>query len=187
MNKLVLRKKYQKLRRDFSENFIEEKSISIANKCLELPIWGKKYFHLFISSKNLNEVETKYLLSILYGKDKLVIIPKIKKVGNNLDSFLLTDETKLKISKLGIPEPIDGIIFNPKKIDVVFVPLLAFDLEGNRVGYGKGYYDRFLKNCTSECIKVGVSFFPPEKKINNGTLDVNLNYCVTPDKIYSFS
>ena len=75
----------------------------------------------------------------------------------------------------------------PKKIDVVFVPLLAFDLEGNRVGYGKGYYDRFLKNCTSECIKIGVSFFPPEKKINNDTLDVNLNYCVTPDKIYSFS
>ena len=186
MDKLFLREKYQKLRERISENSVMEKSISIANKCLELPIWEKKYFHLFLSSKKLNEVETKYLLSILYGKDKLIVIPKVKKGADILESFLLTDETKLKISSLGIPEPIEGIFVDPKKIDVVFIPLLAFDFEGNRVGYGKGYYDRFLKNCNSKCLKIGVSFFNAEKKISVSKLDVNLNYCITPDKIYSF-
>jgi 5-formyltetrahydrofolate cyclo-ligase len=70
---------------------------------------------------------------------------------------------------------------------VVFVPLLAFDKQGNRVGYGKGFYDRFLANCKPETIKIGLSFFEVENEIadvfNN---DIELDYCVTPNKIYTF-
>ena len=75
----------------------------------------------------------------------------------------------------------------PKKIDVVFVPLLAFDSKGHRVGYGKGFYDRFLNECRKDVITVGLSFFEAEDEfIEANETDVPLDYCVTPLKVYSF-
>ena len=72
-------------------------------------------------------------------------------------------------------------------IDVVFVPLLAFDKLGHRVGYGKGFYDKFLRGCRPKIIKIGLSFFEIEKPIEDTHLnDVNLDYCVTPKHIYMF-
>ncbi|MFT7351177.1 MAG: 5-formyltetrahydrofolate cyclo-ligase [Flavobacterium sp.] len=90
-----------------------------------------------------------------------------------------------------MPEPINNenelIEINSTKIDVVFVPLLAFDLQGNRVGYGKGFYDKFLANCKPTTIKIGISFFEAEEKISDVfAKDVKLDYCITPEKVYSF-
>src|SRR5690606_8946813 len=106
---------------------------------------------------------------------------------NTLVHYMLTDSTIIKPNKWHIPEPVDGLEVSPDKIDVVFMPLLVFDTFGNRIGYGKGYYDNFLKECRPDVIKIGLSFFDPEAKI--GDLregDVPMDYCVTPDKIYSF-
>ena len=70
---------------------------------------------------------------------------------------------------------------------MVFVPLLAFDTQGNRVGYGKGFYDTFLTNCKPETIIIGLSFFEAEAAIEDiFESDVPLNYCVTPEKVYKF-
>jgi 5-formyltetrahydrofolate cyclo-ligase len=70
---------------------------------------------------------------------------------------------------------------------VVFVPLLAFDEVGNRVGYGKGFYDKFLGNCKKEVIKIGLSFYEAEPEIIDiYTNDIRLNYCITPQNIYKF-
>ncbi|WP_337251765.1 5-formyltetrahydrofolate cyclo-ligase [Maribacter halichondriae] len=89
---------------------------------------------------------------------------------------------------MGVPEPVDGIEIDPMKIDVVFVPLLAFDEKGNRVGYGKGFYDDFLSKCRPNVVKVGLSLFEAEKNITGiADHDILLNYCVTPQRIYSFS
>ena len=71
----------------------------------------------------------------------------------------MNEDVILKENKYGIPEPINGIQINSDIIDVVFVPLLAYDSKGNRVGYGKGFYDRFLENLGSKTIKIGLSFF----------------------------
>ena len=72
-------------------------------------------------------------------------------------------------------------------MDVVFVPLLAFDEKGHRVGYGKGFYDRFLSQCKPEIIKIGLSFFEAEKEISySGKNDIMLDHCITPNEIYSF-
>ena len=76
---------------------------------------------------------------------------------------------------------------NPRLVDVVFIPLLAYDIKGNRVGYGKGFYDRFLTKCKNDLLKVGLSFFPPENQIiktNNN--DIAIDICVTPNKIFKF-
>ena len=134
----------------------------------------------------LKEINTNYIISILQGRDKNIIIPKV--VSNSqLSHYLLTDATKLKSNQRGLLEPINGIEVKPKKIQVIFVPLLAYDCYGARVGYGKGYYDRFMSKCDDKCIKIGLSFFLPEEKIFISPSDIKLNYCVTPKKIYNFN
>ena len=101
--------------------------------------------------------------------------------------YLLTDTTKNKKNDYNIPEPVDGIEVPSNKIEVVFIPLLAFDKQGNRVGYGKGFYDQFLAECHPNTIKIGLSFFEPEALISDvNSADVQLNYCVTPNKIIEF-
>ncbi len=187
MKKAELRTKYKALRSSLSEEQIDDLSIVIANQLLTLAIWDYSFYHLFLTIKTHKEIDTDYILNILSGKDKNIVISKSNFTNNSLTNYLLTDATTLKLSAYNIPEPIDGIEILNHKIDVVFVPLLAFDLKGNRVGYGKGFYDNFLASCKPETIKIGLSFFEAEAEIEDVYKnDISLDYCVTPDKIYTF-
>ena len=163
MNKKKLRSYYKKKRAEISSLKFEHLSIEIANQILNLPIWDFDNFHVFMGVEKLKEINTNFVISILQGRDKNIVIPKVIS-DDQLHHYLLTDSTKLKLNEWNILEPINGIEVEPKKIEVVFVPLLAFDLYGNRVGYGKGYYDKFLAECGKKCLKIGLSFFTPEKK-----------------------
>jgi len=186
MNKKELRIKYKDLRSALSENEIEELSLAIANKVLTLSIWDKTYFHIFLPITEQKEVNTEFLLHLLSGKDKEIIVSKSDFATRNMIHFLLTDNTKIKKNEYSIPEPVDGIEVLTSKIEVVFVPLLAFDTNGNRVGYGKGFYDKFLSECKPETIKIGLSFFEAEEIITDiFESDVKLDYCITPNTIYS--
>lgn len=187
MNKTTLRKKYKELRKQISEEQLEEMSLAIANKVLQLPIWERTYFHVFLPITEQNEVNTEFILHALAGKDKEIIVSKADFETRMMTHFLLTDNTKIKKNEYNIPEPVDGIEVPSHKIDVVFVPLLAYDKKGNRVGYGKGFYDKFLTECKPDLIKIGLSFFEPEEIIADVfEADVQLNYCVTPNSIHSF-
>lgn len=194
MNKKKIRQKYKELRKSLSQEEIEEKSLAIANQLLRMDtvpssklVWDKLYYHLFLTIEEQNEINTEYILQILTGKDKEIVISKCEFATVGMTHFLLTDNTKIKKNSYNVPEPVDGLEVPDAKIDVVFVPLLAYDKEGNRVGYGKGFYDNFLSKCKPETIKIGVSFFPPEENINDvSTNDVKLDFCVTPDEIFQF-
>lgn len=187
MLKKELRSKYKALRKELTKIEIDEKSLAIANALLPLPIWDKTYFHIFLSIAEHQEVDTEFILHLLSGKDKEILISKSDFETRNMTHFLLTDNTRIKKNEYNIPEPLDGIEVPVPKIDVVFVPLLAFDKKGNRVGYGKGFYDKFLCECKPETIKIGLSFFDPEELISDVfESDVLLDYCVTPTEIYSF-
>ena len=187
MLKKELRIKYKELRQNLSPEEIEDKSMAIANKLLELDIWNKTYYHLFLTIAELKEVNTEFILSILAGKDKEIVVAKTDFKKLKMTHFLLTDNTKLKKNEYNIPEPIDGLEVPATKIDVVFVPLLAYDKQGNRVGYGKGFYDKFLSECQPETVKIGLSFFEPEIEIEDVYKnDIRMNYCITPEKIYTF-
>jgi len=165
----------------------EALSLEIANKTLDLNIWDFQNYHVFFPIEKHNEVDSKLIIQIIQGKDKNVILPKINLESKTIDSFLLTDSTPLKTNHLGISEPINGIQINHDQIDLVFIPLLAFDHFGHRVGYGAGYYDKFLSECPN-AIKVGLSYFDPINKIEDiNTKDIKLDYCVTPKKVYKFS
>jgi 5-formyltetrahydrofolate cyclo-ligase len=194
MDKMVLRSKYKVLRQSITEEEIEDKSLAIANQLLRMDavpslrlVWDKLYYHLFLTIEEQKEINTEYILQILAGKDKEIVISKCDFTTLGMTHFLLTDNTKIKKNSYNVPEPIDGIEVPDAKIDVVFVPLLAYDKQGNRVGYGKGFYDNFLSKCKPETIKIGFSFFPPEEKIDDvSENDVKLDFCVTPDEVISF-
>lgn len=188
MTKSELRNAYKLLRQHLSESEAEDLSLQIANRLLKLPIWNYSFYHIFLSIAEQNEINTDYILNILSGKDKHIVISKSNFETCNMSHYLLTDNTTIKKNKWNVPEPIDGIAIVDEQIDVVFVPLLAFDKKGHRVGYGKGFYDRFLSKCKPETIKVGLSFFKAEDQIHDVSKnDVALNYCVTPELIYEFS
>ena len=182
MLKKDLRKKYKLLRKQLTPDEIEDKSLAIANRLLTMDIWNKTYYHLFLSIEEHKEVNTEYLLQILAGKDKEIVIPKSNFETHEMTNYLLTDNTRFRKNEYNIPEPVDGIEVPLSKIDVVFIPLLAYDEKGHRVGYGKGFYDRLLSSCREDVIKIGLSFFEPEDSIEDILKnDIQLDYCVTPE------
>uniref|UniRef100_UPI00404708EC 5-formyltetrahydrofolate cyclo-ligase n=1 Tax=Mariniflexile sp. TaxID=1979402 RepID=UPI00404708EC len=187
MLKTELRKKYKALRNTLSTAQVDDLSISIANQLLKLPIWEFSFYHIFLAIEEQKEVNTDYILNILSGKDKNIVISKSDFKTGLMTHFLLTDGTKIKKNSYNIPEPVDGIEISNDKIEVVFVPLLAFDKKGNRVGYGKGFYDRFLADCKPETLKIGLSFFEAENEIIEVfESDMALDYCVTPFEVYQY-
>ncbi|WP_044400685.1 5-formyltetrahydrofolate cyclo-ligase [Lacinutrix sp. Hel_I_90] len=187
MTKAELRLKYKTLRKNLSEETINLLSLEIANQLLKLDIWNYSFYHVFLSIESQKEINTDYILSILSGKDKNIVISKSDFETRNLQHFLLTDATKIKLNSHNIPEPVDGIEIDNSKIEVVFVPLLAYDNIGNRIGYGKGFYDNFLANCKPETVKVGLSFFEPEACITDvSSSDIPLDFCINPKNILTF-
>ncbi len=186
MTKSELRKKYKSLRQQLTQDTIENNSLAIANQLLQLDIWQYSFYHIFLPIEEQKEINTEYVLNILAGKDKNITLSKSNFEDFSMTHFLLTDNTTLKKNTYGIPEPVDGIPISTQQLDVVFVPLLAFDKNGNRVGYGKGFYDRFLSECKPETIKIGLSFFEAEAKIDPSGNDIKLDYCVTPQKVFHF-
>ncbi|MEY4835708.1 MAG: 5-formyltetrahydrofolate cyclo-ligase [Bacteroidota bacterium] len=187
MTKKELRSKYNALRQKLSEATIEDLSLQIANQIIHLDIWQHSFYHLFLPIATKNEVNTEYILQVLAGKDKNIVLSVSDFSTREMSHFLLTDATKIKKNNYNIPEPIDGLEVPVSKINVVFVPLLAFDEKGHRVGYGKGFYDQFLSKCQPKTIKIGVSFFEAETVISDTlSTDIQLDYCVTPTKVYNF-
>jgi 5-formyltetrahydrofolate cyclo-ligase len=187
MNKKDLRYKYKNLRQELSEEQIEEQSLAIANRLLQLKIWDKTYYHLFLSIIEYKEVDTEFILQILAGKNKEIVVAKSNFETLEMTHYLLTDNTKFQKNQYNIPEPVEGIEVPVSKIEVVFIPLLAYDTKGNRVGYGKGFYDTFLAECNPNVIKIGLSFYEPEETIEDvHKTDIRLDYCITPTMINSF-
>ena len=187
MNKADLRQKYKGKRQKLSLDEIEEKSLAIANHLLQLNIWNKTYFHIFLPIVEQKEVDTEFILQILAGKDKEIVVSKSDFETREMLHFLLTDNTKIIKNDYNIPEPVNGLPVPVEMIDVVFVPLLAFDKQGNRVGYGKGFYDKFLSRCKPDVVKIGLSFFEPEDVIDDVfETDVKLDFCVTSDEVICF-
>lgn len=137
-----------------------------------------------------NEVDTFSILN--YFKHEVpaleIVIPRTNFEKLELVNVLYDHEyTILGRNKYDIPEPIHGKIISADQIDLVFIPLLAYDKKGNRVGYGKGFYDRFLASCRSDVKKVGLSFFEPVDEISDlNAFDIRLDACISPGKIWEF-
>ena len=158
MLKKGLRNHYTQLRMSMDTETLDKASLSLTNQLLKIPIWDYTYYHLFLQIAEKKEIDTSYILTLLQGRDKEVVIPRIGK-ENQLEHLLLTDNTRIVKNKWNIPEPLNGLQVPVEQIEVVFIPLLAFDEKGHRVGYGKGFYDIFLSVCRPDTLKIGLYLF----------------------------
>ncbi|TDQ17503.1 5-formyltetrahydrofolate cyclo-ligase [Algoriphagus boseongensis] len=187
--KAELRSEYRQLRKGLSSEKVQEMSRDINHRFLE---WLSdhpelNHFHLFFPMDRFNEVNTFYIKESLEEMDKVLYTSQTNKEETALETLKLPKQAEFFLDEWGIPVPQESIKVSPTKVQLVFVPLLAYDPLGNRVGFGKGYYDSFLSKLDSGVIKIGLSFFPPEEKIEPEAHDVPLDYCITPEKVFSFS
>ena len=159
VSKDKLRNIYKNKRRKISHQRLSHLSNIILEKLEQLDIWDYDYYHIFISIKKLKEINTANIIKYIWDKNKKVVIPKIE--GDKLNSYLFEPNTILEKNRFGIYEPIKNLKpINPNSLNVIFVPLLCFDKKGYRVGYGGGYYDKFL-SLSNKSLKIGLSLFNP--------------------------
>jgi len=190
MNKRELRQLYLEKRRTLSAADVKEKSLQIAERFFEeFDLEKINYFHGFLPIEKFNEIDTRLIFHRIWFEFAHIetAVPRVNFEKDVLESLKFTPVTELVLNAWMIHEPSHNELFVCDKFDLILVPLLAYDREGERVGYGKGYYDKFLKNCRAGCLKVGLSYFPPEEKIADiSEFDVKLDYCLTPNETFKF-
>lgn len=117
----------------------------------------------------------------------ILAYPQTETASHQMTALAIHEDTVYHTTQWGITEPKEGVVLRPEQIDMVFVPLLVCDTHGYRVGYGKGFYDRYLINCRKDIVKIGFSYFEPIDKITDtDQFDVPLTYCITPQCAYEF-
>lgn len=157
----------------------------------KLPINIPSNIMSYIIKEGSNEFDPQYIIDYCSFKnlDVNISFPVMIKNIYSAEMIAVTPAatSKFTTNSFGIPEPKEGNQMLPELIDLVIVPLLYFDKTGNRVGYGKGYYDRFLKKCRKDCIKIGIGYFSPTEVIEDiNEFDVPLDYGISPDGIHEF-
>ena len=181
MKKQELRKIYKQKRRDLSSIEFEKLQENIYQQVFELDFSKINTIHIFLSIERLFEMYTNPIIDFLLLKNKRIVVSVSDFSSNTLKHFLFDRKTKLKVSSFGIPEPINGIEIDAKKIDLVFVPLLISDKKNYRVGYGKGFYDRFLAECRSDVKTIGLNFFQSIDTIEDiNEFDIPLHQVIYP-------
>lgn len=142
---------------------------------------------LFLPIISKKEVSTYSLIDHLEKHEVKWCIPTTNLKTWELTFFSISDVSNILANRLGIPEPVNGQFIPANKIDVCITPLLAHDLKGSRIGYGKGCYDKFFSTCNENLIKIALTTFDqPVKLIETDEMDVRLDYCITPFNVYEF-
>jgi len=179
VNKHKLRSKVLKIRKKNS------------NKNIEINL--KKFFSFLrinkLKSKNIGgyfpsnyEIDDLKILEMMEKKNFNVSLPVIKE-NNQMNFLKWSRHDPLKINKFGIPEPISSKIIVP---DIILVPLVSFDSELNRLGYGGGFYDRYINKIekVKKVIKIGLAFsYQKIKKIPVNKFDKKLDFIITEKEI----
>lgn len=189
MKKQDLRILFKQKRKELSLHSIEKFNDLILINFQKLPIPSIECVHTYLSSFKLGEPETATIIKYLQFKNPLikVVIPKVDIHAGHLVHYHYNEGVEMIKNRYGIDEPKEGWPISEKEIDMVLIPLLAFDKKGYRVGFGKGYYDKFLSRCRWDVLKVGLSFFEPVEEIEDITgYDIPLDFCVTPMENFIF-
>lgn len=190
MTKSELRKIYLAKQKSLSETERNEMSRKIADRFFEnFNLSNVSFLHLFLSLEINREIKTSFIYKQLWQDfpEITTLTSRVNFQTMTLDTLKFNSVTELLKNKWRIAEPTSGDSVEIEKIDVVLVPLLCFDRRGFRVGYGKGFYDKFLSRCRTDCLKIGLSYFAPVKEISDAQdFDMRLDFCVTPETIINF-
>ncbi|UXP33151.1 5-formyltetrahydrofolate cyclo-ligase [Reichenbachiella agarivorans] len=188
VDKAKLRAVYLRKRKMLSSDQCAFLSQQITNRLITfLGMQRFKMVHVFLPILKHNEINTWPIVQYLKERGTTVVVSKSNVESNELTHFIFEHESQLENNKWGIPEPTFGQEVLSGELDIILIPMVTFDRRGHRIGYGKGYYDKFLSDCRDTCIKVGLSMSPPLDVIScTDPFDIALDYCVTPLKTYSF-
>ncbi len=180
--KEAIRQKILSIRNSLPPEEAKKKSEFIFQNLKKLPIFEKaKTIHTYVSSKK-NEVDTIEIINYLFSINKRVVVPVVDKTNKILIHSELKKLSELKKSTFGILEPAEIREVDIKEIDIVLVPAIAVDRSGNRIGFGGGYYDKFLK--LVKCPKVALVYdFQVVERINPSSSDVPVDFIVTENEI----
>jgi 5-formyltetrahydrofolate cyclo-ligase len=180
-----VRRYYLNRRKKMSPDEIEVLSKSILQHLMGWePVLSTDTVHCFMSISENREVDTGPIIQWLINQNKRVIIPKSVKKTRELEHIVFHGQDQLEVNEWGIPEPAGGERVSVSDLDLILVPMIAADKNKNRLGYGLGFYDRFLADVRA--LKVGLLF---ENCLSNEPLpvdkyDVQLDYLITEKGIY---
>jgi 5-formyltetrahydrofolate cyclo-ligase len=189
MLKKELRKKYNTLRLHLTATERTKFDDLLLIQFQQLTLPPLHNIMSFVPIEEKREVNTFIITDFLRFRNPgmQVCYPQTNIFQNTMQAIITDEDTEFDANEYGVPEPVQGTVLDPNALDAVLVPLLTFDKRGYRVGYGKGFYDRFLKDCRKDCIKIGLSYFEPVDLITDASgFDVPLNYCITPQTHYVF-
>ena len=187
MNKSDLRRLYLSKQKAITRDERSELSRLIADRFFStVDLETVRYLHCFLPIEKFNEIDTRVIFTSLWRDHPQIrtVVPRVDFETNEIISLKFGTDTALVRNVWDIEEPTHDEVIDPRMIDLVLVPGLCFDRHGHRVGYGKGFYDRFLKSCRPDCLKVGLGYFERVNKIDDiYEGDVTLNAVVTPDDV----
>jgi 5-formyltetrahydrofolate cyclo-ligase len=187
MRKEEIRAIYKTRRKELNAELMQNFSVSMLHQFRKINLHGKRHVLSYSPIEGHNEFNVRLCDPVISMQSAAISLPRIDKFTLSMEAVEFSNSSVLARNSLGIEEPSGGIVLAPDVVDVVLVPLLAFDRKGYRVGYGKGYYDRYLFRCRPDVLKIGFSFFEPVEGIDDISLfDVPLNYSITPMRLYEF-
>jgi 5-formyltetrahydrofolate cyclo-ligase len=193
MKKSEIREKALAERKSWTQEKFNLKNSELLNqiKAFMQPLPRNLMLMSFQSMEHTREVMTSSMHSLLINEPYFhqLIFPKVEKNTSQLIPFLTDKKSKFEKSEWGILEPMEetAVRLNPKDVDIIFIPLLALDTNGHRVGYGKGFYDRFLASTKPDVIKIGLSLEEPIEPIEDiNPFDIGLDFAITPKSVYRF-
>lgn len=186
MNKAELREIYKSKRAGLSTSDVEELSMVISQRVLNEITVAKQKIHVFLPIKKFKEPDTFLLIKQLMMYGDVLYTSLSDKNSLQMKHVKFDTETKFKEDEWGIPVPVHAIPVENIHFDIILVPLLCCDKKGHRVGYGKGFYDRFLVQ-QKKAKKIGISFFEPVESISDvDANDIELDMLITPEKTIVF-
>lgn len=186
--KAELRKAYKQKRRQLESGVRLHLSNKVVKNALHY-LADKphiQHIHVFLPIKRLYEINTFPLINALVQQDKALYTSISDHDSRDMNTVKLAINQNFIEDKYGIPVPAEWQKGDDNSIQLIFLPLLAYDLKGHRLGYGKGFYDRFLSKFPKEVVKAGLSLFSPENEIPVEPHDIPLDICISPDGIQAF-
>lgn len=188
MTKNELRTYYLSQRKSFTDKEIESKSNSINNLIINALDNSIKSIHSFIPIPDSEEVNTWGLIHHCWQNNIRTATSITHFNPKRLENTWINDKTEYKRGLYNLPAPTEVIPVDLSELDLVIVPLLCIDKQGNRIGYGQGFYDIFLSKLSPGTKKLGVSLFDVlDEKIEADPWDVPLEGVVTSKEIIYFS
>lgn len=188
MNKQELRKEFKEKRKSLSLEVAGRLSELIAGHAVDFlekhPEF--RHIHVFLPIKKNKEVDTFPILGFLEKNGYTIYTSSVDAEREEMLTLDITGVREFELNDMGIPEPVSKVLVDPGKVQLVLVPLLVVDSSGHRLGYGKGFYDKFFERIGRDVFKLGVSFFAPVYQVGSEEHDVALDACVFPEGVVVF-